>query len=163
MTRLPFIVLYSLNTLLAWRIANRYYGDRHFVWCTPHAHSKSVLPRAMTTPPSSCPLEIAKRLKDDILGNDRHSAIIRQNCDGIMLGADINLKRKVISSQQRQYIYDTVAAAQLPDFSPLLYVIPLAKVIRKLREVPPNERAHSLSWEYQIETLMPDEFDVVEL
>lgn len=158
----PFNLLYSTNTLLAWRIANRYYRDRHFVWCTPHVDSNSIIPRARTTPPSSCPLEILKRLKQDIERGDRHSSLIRQSCDGIMRGADINLGKKVIDSQQRQYIYDTIAAAQLADFTPLIYVIPVAKVARKIREVPPKDRAHCLSWEYQIESLLPNEFDVLE-
>ncbi len=38
------LILYSTNTWLAYKIAERFYGDMHYVWCAPFFDSES-LPR----------------------------------------------------------------------------------------------------------------------
>jgi hypothetical protein len=73
-------VLYSAQTWLSFVIANKYFRDLHYVWCTPYFNGTppyALAPGA--NPPSSTPGEIAKALRSDINSGDRHSAKIDAN------------------------------------------------------------------------------------
>ena len=54
-----------------------------------------------------------------------------------------------------------VNQAKIPDFRPLLYIIPTAKVIAELKDVDVFLRAHPLSEEYIIEELDRKHFDII--
>lgn len=155
------IVLYSANTLLAYRINQRYYRETHFVWCNPYFCAPgSALDDSM--PPSSTPAEICRGFFNDVQHQDQHSAKIPSSRDGLRRGALSRQKAGMITEQQRLEVEAIIAAAPLADFRPLLYVIPFSLVMELVNEVPPAQRAHPFSREYIVENLPRARFDVVE-
>jgi hypothetical protein len=155
--------LFSTNTWLSFVLAERFYGSRHFVWCTPYFETSSQNGFSVTTPPTSTPKEVYQSLALEVERNDRHSAKIKENKTGLMRGARIRCTRGEISSQDLETIRDIVSASTAVDFRPLLYVINYAAVSGDLIEVPVEKRAHPLSVEFQLEHLHRDHFDILEL
>jgi hypothetical protein len=157
------ILLYSTNTLLAFRIAEKYYGQRHYVWCTP-CYSASASPIASPfCPPTSAPRDIYFSLLKEVLAADRHSTKIRQNRLGLTNGARQKRLQGVITEDQFKEINALIKKAEISDFRPLLYVIPYSLVQTRLKDIPEGKRASSFSAEYLIEELPRDSFDVLEL
>jgi hypothetical protein len=157
------IVLYSASTWLAYVVAERYYSNEHYVWCTPYFDSRSLPDIDAATPPSSTPSEIYHSLDAEVRAGDRHSAKIELNRVGILKGASFKLHAGTISEKQAKDITAIVEGAETRDFRPLLYVIPYQPVAGILKMVPVAERAHPLSVEYVIEGLPRHCFDVIEL
>jgi len=56
-----------------------------------------------------------------------------------------------------------VTKAKIPDFRPVLYVIPFDRLEGEVPEDPVSSRAHPLSLEYRFEDLRSGSFDVLEL
>lgn len=150
-------VLYSVNTWLAYKIAEVYYLDIHYVWCAPFFNSNS------DNPPSSDPGEIYRTLAKDVIGKDKHSAKIAQNKAGILKGADINLQKGVIKEEQHQDILEIVNSAELPDFRPLIYVIPFHLVKDLAKPASIRIKANHFSKEYIVENLAREHFDIIEV
>jgi hypothetical protein len=157
------LLLYSTNTLLAYRIGQRYYGAEHYVWCTPHFDPRSQARLEATVPPSSSPAEIYRGLYEDVQRGDLHSDKIEDNRAGIIRGAKFKQASGLISAEQATEILKIADAAVCPDFRPLLYVIPHSLVKAILREVPLERRASLLSEEFVIDRLPRRFFDVLEL
>jgi hypothetical protein len=157
------LVLYSTGTWLAFKIAEMFYGDHHFVWCTPCFNPTSVHGRGASVPPTSCPSTIYHSLFEEVQAGDRHSAKIKENKLGIVNGATQKKKSRVISDKQYLQIVEIMEAAAIQDFRPVIYVIPFAGVRRLVREVPVRKRAHPLAAEYIIEELPGNCFDLIEL
>lgn len=156
------LILYSANTWLAFSINERYYGGKHYVWCTPH-FDRDNAGIATNVPPSSSPSDICRVLNADIQRNDLHSAAIERNRVGILKGASAKRASGVISPDQERDIVSILARAQLRDFRPMLYVIPWALITTRAIDVPIGERAHPLSVEYRIADLDRSEFDAIPL
>ena len=157
------LVLYSTNTWLAYAITQRYYGGRHYVWCTPYRGLGSGADVDNAVPPSSDPFEIYRMLHFDVLKSDAHSPKIRDNRAGLLAGAAIRKANGEINDCTEKEISAVVNIASVRDFRPLLYVIPYYKVSKVIREVPVNKRAHPLSEEYIISGLRVGSFDVLQL
>jgi hypothetical protein len=157
------IVLYSATSWLAYTVAERYYGAKHFVWCAPVFDASSLYAREWHVPPTSSPSEIYKGLMEEVKRRDRHSAKIAQNKIGIIRGASVKRSAGVITKAQEKEIVAVVKAAETADFAPLLYVIPYQLVSKKLKMVPVAERAHPLSTEFIIPRLPRRCFDVIEI
>jgi hypothetical protein len=155
------LVLYSTNTWLAFAIAERYYRQVHWVWCSPFFRPDGSFPAAM--PPSAIPGEIYDRLWDDVTRSDHHSAWIAKNRTGLIKGAEVKEREGIITDHQKADILAAVNGAQIKDFKPLLYVIPFTRARSLAYEVPPNERAHPMSLEYIIAKLPRRAFDLVEI
>lgn len=153
------LVLYSTTTRSAFSVAQRYYREKHYVWCAPARPDLF----GFTNPPSSDPIQIYRRFKADIQGGDQHSAAIAANRVGIMSGADAKFHANVIEARERDLIKEIVTAARLSDFSPLFLVIPFEGVVSFAELVPVAERASPTSEEYRIEQLDRSLFDVLEL
>ena len=102
-------VLYSTGTRLAYTIANRYYGGKHFVWCTTKFHSR-------TQPPTSDPQSIARTYFEHAIKGDQHSHAITDNIAGILCGAEAKLKEGVISSREYEIIHQMVNLAEYKVF-----------------------------------------------
>jgi len=146
------IVLYSTNTLLAFRIAETYYQGKHYVWCSPYFEpGDSKL--NYTIAPTSSPKDIYLNLHDEALRGDQHSAKIANNRVGIINGANLKKAAGVISSQELEEIIAIVHGAQIIDFRPLLYIIPYSLVTDICRKASIHERAAPFSEEYIIEAL----------
>jgi hypothetical protein len=156
------LILYSTNTWLAYNVAERYFGQRHYVWCTPFFDSIGYSNMDYTIAPTSCPKEIYLGLHKEVSGGDRHSTKIEENKLGIMKGAALKKDAGIISEEQEAEIASIIATAERRDFRPLLYIIPYQKVSRIKRDVPVNDKAHPLSVEYVIESLPRNHFDVIE-
>ncbi len=155
-------MLYSTQTLLAYRINERYYAGRHWVYCSPYRGRGSTARYDSAVPPSSSPLEILRNLYEEVSRTEGHSDRIKANKDGLLKGADAKLARGLIEKAARQEIAAVVSRAERSDFTPLLYVIPFSVVAKEATVVPVEERAHPLSDEYHIESLTRDRFDVIE-
>ncbi len=156
-------VYYSCCTWISFQIARLYYGNVHYVWCAPYYDPRSTLNPHNMVPPTSSPREIYTNLRKEVEAGDRHSVKIAQNTAGLRRGADIKLKSGAITQAQHDEILDIIAAAQIADFKPLLYIIPAAAAKRLLKSVPVKDRAHMMSEEYIIESLPRSHFDAIEL
>lgn len=142
-------------------IAERYYNDVHYAWCSSFYRPPTGSLRG-AMPPSAIPGEIYDVLWKDVTRGDRHSAWIDRNKVGILRGATAKLAAGVINAAQQADIASIVNAAQIQDFLPLVFVIPFSRVTQDVLLVPPAERAHPLSDEYRIEHLQRTKFDVIE-
>ena len=150
-------ILYSINTWLAFKIAEHFYGNNHFVWCAPMFNAKGI------NPPSSDPHEICNGLMKDIEGRDKHSAKIAYNKTGIIKGADIQLENKVIHDKQRLEILDLVKTAEIEDFRPLIYIIPFEDVKSIVTPASVKLTAGLFSKEFIIEKLPREKFDIIDI
>jgi len=160
MEKLP--ILYSTNTWLAYMIAQRYYKSEHYVWCTPFFDPRRNGGRDAAVPPTSSPFEVYCSLAEEVSRRDRHSKKIEENRVGILRGANAKKQAGVIDDVQEKDIVSIVSQAEIPDFRPLMYVIPYSVVVDRMREPPLEDKAHPLSAEYVIDQLPRDLFDVIE-
>lgn len=156
------LLLYSTNTWLAYKVSKEYYGDLHYVWCSPHFSSQSVPSYDYANPPSSSPSEIYQSLLAEVTRDDLHSVKIEANRVGIMNGANIKEASKTITNRQKREIHSIVKQAERSYFRPLLYIIPFSLVCDRVREVPVKLRAHPFSREFVIEDLPRTCFDIIE-
>ena len=156
-------IYYSSNNWLSYHICQRYYGQRHYAWCSPYFDAYSQLSSHNSVPASSNPRDIYRDLRRDVDAMDRHSIKIAEIRRGIQKGAAINLKAGIIGSMQYREILDIVKQSQLQDFAPLMFIIPHHNVAALLVPVPVKLRAHPLSEEYLLRNLPRDLFDAFEL
>ena len=159
------LVLYSVNTYLAYMINERFYEGKHHAWCSEifDARANGQRGRYASIPPTSNPYEIYHNLYEEVRRGDRHSAKIEANREGILLGADIKRRYGVIDQNQRTEIEEIVKSVEISDFRPILYVIPYSNVAADVREATVEERAHPLSLEFIIESLDGQHFDPIEV
>ncbi len=159
------LILYSVNTYLAYAINERYYGRVHYVWCSEvfDAHTHSALGRYANTPPTSNPRDIYRNLYEEVKRGDRHSAKIQENRRRILRGAERKLEAGIITPEQFNEIEQIVVSVELSEFRPVLYLIPYHNVAGSVREATVAERAHPLSLEYIIEALDRQHFDPIEV
>ena len=158
------LILYSVNTYLAWWINENYYGGRHYVWCTDvfDVGTRGVYSIHAKTPGTSTPSDIYRDLQQaTVVRPDLHNAKIARNRDGIMTGAHEHHQKNGITTPQRDELLDLVARAQVGDFIPLVYVIPYQRVSRRVRTVPLSAKAHPMSREFIIEELLTPSFDIL--
>jgi len=157
------LLLYSVNTLLAYLVNEHYYNHEHFVWCSPFFDAKSVPPYSFVLPPTSSPSEIYRNLHKEVEAGDLHSAKIEKNRIGILGGAAFKKSLGLISDSTERDIGSIVGAAQITYFKPVIYVIPYTAVVGLVRPPPPLTRAHPFSPEVCIEALPRAKFDIIEL
>lgn len=156
-------ILYSTNTWLSYVIGEKYYSGLHYVWCTPFCDGRTVALGDGRLPPTSSPVEIYISLLTEIRRGDRHSAKISENKTGILRGAALKKEAGIISEKEESGIIAIVNRVELSDFRPLLYVIPYSGVADIVEEVPVEEMAHPLSWEYRIESLPNHLFEIIDI
>lgn len=158
----PPLLLYSTNTLMAYHINETYYGDVHYVWCSPFFGASNIPSPYRPNPPSSSPQEIYESLMKDVDNGDRHSAKIKQNKAGLRRGANFKQLHGDITEPQRLEIFDKVRLAQVVDFKPLLYVIPYSLVSGLLITIPVKQRANPMAEEFIIQRLPRASFDIID-
>lgn len=149
------LLLYSVNSWLSYKIAEHYFENKHYCWCSPYFDASNV------NPSSSNPIEIYASLKRDVESKDSHSSKISQIKAGLIKGASEKLKAGVINTDQEKEIIDIVNAAEISDFRPLIYVIPTYKVLTITQPVSVSIKANTFSQEYIIEALDKEMFDVI--
>lgn len=152
--KVPF--MFSVGTKLAYKIAKRYYGNIHYVWCAFDFNNKKQ-------PPTSNPLTIAKRWMSIAVGGDRHVKEIDDNKAGILAGAMAKYKAGIINSTQRSEIEQIVSLADYEAFCPVLFVIDTKKVAGRSIEVDVKDRASDHSIEYKVIDLAEDEFQLIDI
>lgn len=157
------VVLYSTNTLLAYTIAETYYRQEHYVWCSPHFDARSIPALIGPPPPTSSPGVIYHALSAEVKAGDRHSSKIEQNRLGLKRGVAHYRSIGAIDDALEAEITDMIAEADIPSFRPLMYVIPYILVSDILHRVPVAERAHPMWPEFIIKMLPRRCFDVIEL
>jgi hypothetical protein len=156
------ILLYSINTLLAYRINQKFYHGLHYVWCCPYFNTKSANPYDLNVARSSLPAEIYSEILKDIKGNDLHSEKIKQNKVGLLNGSVEKFKQGVISDDEKTLIQGIVSKAELSDFTPLIYVTPVELVKNLVEPVELSERASLFSPEIKIKELPRQLFDIID-
>lgn len=155
-------VLYSTMTMLAYNINKKYYGDKHYMWCTPYFGSDFQSPH-FTVPPSSSPLEIYQTLKNEIDGSDLHNTKINLNRMGIRKGAGIMLKLNKINKDAHDEIVTITKLAKDQQFRPLLCVISRLEAVPYYQKVAVKDRANPLSHEYIVSDLPQSAFDIIRI
>jgi hypothetical protein len=155
-------ILYSAMTTLAYNINKKYYGDKHYMWCTPYFGSDYQSPH-FTVPPSSSPLEIYNTLKREIDGSDFHETKIKLNRKGIRKGADIMLKLGNISVDEHKEIIAITKMAKNEQFRPLLCIIARIEAVPYYQKVDIKDRANPLSHEYILSNLPQTAFDIIKI
>ena len=155
-------ILYSTMTTLAYNINKKYYGDRHYMWCTPYFGSDFESPH-FTVPPSSSPIEIYNTLKKEVNGADHHNTKIKLNRRGIRKGAATMLKlNKITQEQHDEIVYISKSAKDL-HFRPLLCVISRLEAVPFYHKVNVRDKANPLSHEYILSDLPQSAFDIIRI
>lgn len=142
-------------------IAERFYNSDHYVWCTPYFDPRQN-GRDAAVPPTSSPFEMYRALSEEVTRGERHSSKIAENRVGILRGASAKRRARIITAAQEKQIGTIIGKSQVGDFRPLLYVIPFALVASRLREPPPEDKAHPMSAEFVVDRLPRRCFDVIE-
>ncbi len=81
----------------------------------------------------------------------------------MLTGADIQLKNGIITASQRLDIIEIVNIAEVEDFRPLIFVIPLDSVRNIAKVANVRLTAGLFSKEYIIDKLPRDKFDVIDI
>jgi hypothetical protein len=152
--------LYSTNSRLAYGINQRYYGGRHYVYCSHYFSASSLPARDRWNPVTSSPAALYRRYMSEI--GDRHSPTILANKVGLRRGALARRSQGIISDDQEVEINEIISASETRDFAPMIYVIRYEDVAGMIEAVPVGQRAHPLSEEYVIQNLKRELFDVLE-
>ncbi|WP_368170584.1 hypothetical protein [Aeromonas sp. R4-3] len=155
-------ILYSAMTTLAFNINKQYYGDKHYMWCTPYFGSDFDSPH-FTVPPSSSPLEIYKLLKKEVDGADLHNTKIDYNRRGIRKGASVMLKLGKITQEAHDEIVTITKVAKDQQFKPLLCVISRLEAVPFYQKIDVKDKANPLSHEYILSGLPQSAFDIIRI
>lgn len=147
---------------LAYNINMKYYGGKHYMWCTPYFGSDFKSPH-FTVPPSSSPLDIYETLSKEIDGADLHGTKIALNRTGIRRGADIMFERGEIYEDIKREIHAISTVALPQQFRPLLCVISRVEAAPYHQKVEIADRANPMSHEYIVADLPQTAFDVIRI
>jgi hypothetical protein len=156
------LVLYSVNTEIAFLINENYYHQSHYVWCSPYFDCENRDKFLRKNPSSSNPFDIYYKFKHDIDSKDRHSSAIQENKAGLLKGVTAKKSQGIIDDNQEQEILEIIDKAQFEDFRPLIYVIPVSNVKGLGKLAPIKKRANPFSKEYIIEELPRHFFDMID-
>ena len=158
------LLYYSTNSKLAFYLAENFFNDIHFVWCSPVFNPETLgeMHKWKHIPDSSSPKHIYEILKRDTEKNDNHSSKIKENKEGLKKAASIKLIEGVITGEDYLRIIEIIDTAKFSEFSPVLYLIPVTKEIKdKIEEASVSETASPLSTEYKIKNLKGSEFEKI--
>jgi hypothetical protein len=157
------LLLYSTSSRLAYQIAQRYYKDVHYAWCSPVFDGRAASRFVASVPPTSSPCEIYWNLNEEARRGDRHSPRISNARAGIVLGAHSKRNAGIIDDETVADIIASVDLASPWEFRPLMFIMPYGRVRQLITKVPVQKRAHPLSLECLIVALPGRLFDVIEL
>jgi hypothetical protein len=157
-------LLYSTNVYLKLLIQEKYFNDKHYIWCSEYFDSNTAPKYSIGTliAPSSNPASIYKELQRDVMGKDKHSAKINAQKASFVARAIESFDRGDITEDEKEEIIYMVNDAPFEYWRPLLYVASTELIKHKLTLVPINQRA-GFGNEYIAKDLTRYEFDIVEL
>lgn len=153
---MAYYFLYSINSILAYKINEVYYKGTHYVWCAPRFDCTD-------NPPSSNPKMIIQNWIKDVQLDDHHSSKIQQNRLGLLHGIEMRYSQGIIDKIQRDDLISIANNANISYFRPLIYVIPYQRVKKKILHVSYRDKASPFSTEYKIENLLSNEFDIIDI
>jgi TIR domain len=156
------LLLYSVNTSLAFRINEQFYRQIHYSWCAPYFDMRrNQISGIGKSPPSSNPFEIYASFLRDARSGDLHSPLIKQNKAGILRGAQVRIEKGQITPEARHEIEQILDVTVASDYTPLIYVIPTHSIRNLIKKVDVSRRAHPFSPEFIIEDLPRSKFDII--
>ncbi len=157
-------ILYSTNVFLKLLIQEKYFDDKHFIWCSEFFDCDAAPKYSSGTlvAPSSNPASIYKELVRDVNGKDKHSAKITEQKASFISRAIESHTNGVITEQEKEEIIFMVNDAPFEYWRPLLYLVPSEIVKDRLSLVPIDKRA-GFGNEYIVKGLLRNEFDIVEI
>ncbi len=164
------VILYSIQSYLAYYINTRYYNNIHYVWCAPFFDSNKESGLTPKLAYTSNPIDIFKSYYRDITVRDRHykRPEIERNTVALLKGATIMKDKGAISDETYEKIKKTISSCSQDEkiseyFRPLIYVIPYETNKHLINEVDVDKSAGTLSPEYIIENLPTDKFNIIDL
>lgn len=164
------VVLYSVQSYLAYYINTEFYGGKHYVWCAPFFDSNKESHLTPKLPYTSNPIDIFKAYNKDISMCDKHYPRneIERNTVALLKGARIMYKKGGIDESTYNQIEKTIDNCSKDErvieyFRPLIYVIPYKLNKSIVKKVDVDKRAGTLSPEYLIEALPTERFSIIDL
>lgn len=164
------VVLYSVQSYLAYYINTNYYNKIHYAWCASSFDCETKSALSPKTAHTSNPKNIYENLMKDISTPDNHykRPEIHRNTVGLLKGASIMLQKNVITESQYDSIRTIIkkcqkGAAVSEYFRPLVYVIPFELNKPLIKSVEIGKRALPLSDEFIIEELPKGNFDIIDI
>lgn len=152
------VFLFSQSTKLANMIDKKFYGNKHYVWCSESIHD-------INQPPTSDPISRCNQLLQIIKTGDRHASEINEHISGILAGAKAKLKSKEISKEQEELIREFMSFLSVigyKAFLPIIYVIDYNKVKDRCEYINPPDKASDCSSEIRITDLQPGEYTIID-
>src|SRR5437660_969328 len=113
------LILYSVNSWLAYIINERYYGGEHYVWCAPVFDADALSKVEQTLPATSNARDVYRRYREESQKADRHGPTIGENIAGILRGANAKRRTGVISEKQEKEIERILNTSERSEFRPL--------------------------------------------
>lgn len=163
------VVLYSVQSALAFYINEEYYNKKHYAWCSPFFDYRTESRRTPAVPYTSNPKDIYNKLKENISIIDRHynRSEIERNVMGLLRGAQIMREKERITESTYLDIKSIIKTSQdglniKEYFRPLLYVIPYKLNENLIKSVSVEDRALPFSSEYIIEELPSGNFSIID-
>lgn len=152
------VFLFSQSTKLAYKIDKKFYGNKHYVWCSESIHD-------VNQPPTSDPISRCNRMLQIIKTGDRHASEINGHISGILAGVQAKYKSGEISKKQKKLICECITYSTTfgyKEFLPIIYVINYKKVKDRCEYVKFNNKASNHSSEIRITDLKPDEYSIID-
>jgi hypothetical protein len=149
---------------MKFRINRDFFGDIHYVWCSPEFDS-SVLnryARGAATPPSSDPKTIYTELSEAARKGDEHAPKIASQKAVLTALAEDAFTKGRFSEADRDELVALVKHARFADWKPLLYVIPCTPEIAVRTALVPRDKRASHEEEFIISDLRRSEFHILE-
>lgn len=146
--------------MVAYNVNRMYYGNVHYMWCTPYFSSDYESPH-YTVPPTSSPFEIYRQYAEEVKSGDQHGYKIKQNRIAISKGARAMHARGVIGEDTMKKIIEIARKTPSVQFRPLMCVISRLEAVPHYREVAISQKANPLSHEYIVADLPQSAFDVI--
>ncbi|MHC1623744.1 MAG: hypothetical protein ACXQTR_04050 [Candidatus Methanospirareceae archaeon] len=138
---------------MAWKINYKYYGDIHFVWCTPDFGSSVSKGNPLNNPSSAQVLWRYKDLDEATKSGDLHSSAISKNRMGLLQGVEAKYAEEVIDEDQRDALHFIIENTECIGFRPLIYAMAYGEVKDITSIVQADAAAGPSSTEYIIEKL----------
>lgn len=151
-------LLFSVNTYLSYKIAEKYYNHIHYAWFT------TKFDFGVSQPASSNPRAICNELLNAIASDDHHSEKIQRISDGILSGAYSKRKEKVISSDEEDIIRALVERGkkELYLMMPVIFISSWERAKDYCEIVNDADKASERSVELLCRKLPRDFFDIIE-
>ena len=164
------VILYSVQSYLAYYINTTFYNDMHYVWCAPFFDSNREAKLVPQLPYTSNPIDIYRSYLMDIKTIDNHynKTAIQRNTVALLKGAETMHKKGNIDDASLEKIKQIINYCSIDNrineyFRPLIYVIPYDLNKDITREVEVGTAAGALSPEYLIESLPTNNFNIIDL